>query len=494
MALSSSCDRPNWRLFLLAFLSPAKALPFFGFGIVSAFVADLTPTGAHAQYFARVEGAYALEFYDMDFSALADPAKRIGPLDALHYMPIGPDSATYLSFGGEFRQQVWSWSHEAHGLRGPTADTYDLSRLLIDAYLHLDRHLAIFVQLGRYDAFGKVAPLNPADASEGRLQQGFLELKELLLGSVDVMARLGRQEIALGSSRFVWVNDSSNIRTAHDGARLEFRAETGATLDLVATRPTVSVAQAFDDWQSHTGTFLAAYASMPLLVHQLSVDEYFFVTHTTAAQYAGLIGNETRETLGGRIWGSLADFTYDSDFAYQFGSFANLPIAAFGTSTRLAYGFPALPWRPALQFQTSYFSGSSGPPGNPRTIGTFDPPFPRATMLNYVGLETLENLIEAYPALILNAAPNVALRLGPEAMWRASIYDAVYVSRTVPLPATTKNTARYIGTNLVVAATWTVNDNLRIFVEYVHEVAGPAIILAGGHGSDAGIMQMDFNF
>lgn len=453
----------------------------------------LCPAAAQAQYFALAKGGYPLEFYDMDFSGLADPAKRTGPLDALHYIPIGADPASYLSLGGEIRQQIWSWSQEAHGLRGPTQNIYDLSRLLLDAYLHVDRHLAFFVQLGRYDAFGKDAPLSAADASEGRLQQGFVELKEQVVAT-DVMARLGRQEIALGSEQFVWVNDSSNIRTTHDGAHVLIKIETGASLDLVATRPTVPVEQGFDDWQSHTGTFLAAYASEPLIAQQLKIDEFFFSVHTIGAQYAGLTGNEERETIGGRLWGGVGPFDYDSDFAYQFGTFANRPIAAFGTSTRIAYRLPIEIWRPALQFQTSYFSGSNGPPGNPQTIGTFDPPFPRPTMLNYAGLETLENLIEAYPALVLNPTAHIAFRFGPEAMWRASVYDAVYVSRTVPLTATLNNEARYIGTNLIVAATWTVTDDFRIFAEYVHELAGPAITLAGGHGSDATVLQLDFNF
>jgi hypothetical protein len=59
---------------------------------------------AHAQYFALGKGAYPLEFYDIDFSNLADPANRRRPLDQIHYIPIGPDSETYLSLGGEVRQ------------------------------------------------------------------------------------------------------------------------------------------------------------------------------------------------------------------------------------------------------------------------------------------------------------------------------------------------------------------------------------------------------
>jgi hypothetical protein len=461
--------------------------------VAIACAAFFCPEIVYGQSFYLAKGGYPLEFYDLDFSGLADPAKRGGPFDALHYIPVGPDPWSFLSLGGEVREQFWSWNYEEHGLRGPTQNTYDLSRLLIDAYFHVDRHLAFFVQLGRYDAFGKDTPLNAADASEGRVQQGFAELKERIVAA-DVTARLGRQEIALGSDRFVWVNDSSNIRTTHDGARIQINLETGASLDLAATRPTAPVEQPFADWASHSGTFLSAYASEPLFARQLNVDEYVFSVHSIAAQYDGLTGNEERETVGGRFWGSVWAFDYDGDFAYQFGTFSQLPISAFGSSARIAYHLPIEVWRPALQLQTSYFSGSAGPPGHPQTIGTFDPPFPRPTLLNYAGLETLENLIEAYPALVLNPSSKVTIRLGPEAMWRASIYDAVYVSRTVPLPATLHNDAQYIGTNLIAATTFAATENFRIFAEYVHELPGPAILLAGGQGSDAVVAQLDFNF
>ncbi len=452
----------------------------------------LFASAAQAQYFALGKGSYPLEFYDIDFSYLADPAKRIGPLDALHYIPIGIDPETYLSLGGEIRQQAWAWNNEAHGLRAPLRNTYDLSRLIADAYLHLNRHVALFAQLGQFDAFDKDPPLNAADASLGRVQQGFVEFKEEI-ATVDVTARIGRQEITLGSGRFVWVNDSSNIRTAHDGVRVHADFQGAVTLDLIATRPTTPVFPAFSDGDSFAGTFGAAYASETLMPNQLHLDEYYYFRHDIGAQYAGLTGNEDRDTIGGRLWGAFGSFKYDSDFAYQFGTFDNRPISALGTSTRILYSFESLPLGPGLQMQTSYFSGTGH---DSSTIGTFSAPFGRPTMLNYAGLETLENLIEAYPALIVNPTSALALRFGPEVLWRASIYDAVYISRTTPLPPTTgpADTASYIGTNLVLTAQWRITTNISLFAEYLHELAGPAITLAGGHGADVGVAQINVNF
>ncbi len=390
------------------------------------------------------------------------------------------------------RQQYWGWSNEGHGLKPPLNNSYDLSRLIGDFYLHLNRHVAIFAQLGRFDAIGKDLPLNAADASEGRLQQGFVELKQSV-GPVKLTARLGRQEITLGSGRYVWVNDSSNIRTTHDGLRLHGDFSGNATFDLFYSRPVTPTPGAFTDFNSHAGTFGAGYVSEVVVPNVLHIDEYYYFRHNIGAQYAGLTGNEDRDTIGGRLWGAIGPFKYDSDFAYQFGTFDARPISAFGTSTRVMYSLEAAAWQPGLQFQTSYFSGTGH---GAATIGTFNPPFGRPTMLNYAGLETLENLIEAYPALVVNPTSDLALRFGPEVLWRASVYDAVYISRTTPLTQTMSATdrARYIGTNLVATAQWRVQPNVTVFAEYLHELAGPAITLAGGKGADVGIGQIDVNF
>jgi hypothetical protein len=447
------------------------------------------PKPADAQYFSLGKGPQ-LEFYDIDYGDLADPARRTGPLDSLHYIALGPEA--YLSLGGEFREQAWAQSNEAYALRSPTRNAYDLQRELFDVYLHIDRHLAIFAQIGRYDSFGKINP-SATDQNNGRLQQGFVELKEPL-GALQVTTRVGRQEIALGSARFVWVNDSSNVRTTHDGVHVHSNFQNRFSFDFIYTRPVTSQVDAFSDFDTHAGVFGAAYASGVLIPSVLHIDEYYFYRRDFGAQYMQLTGDEDRETVGGRLWGAYGSLKFDSDFAYQFGSFDAKNISAFGTSTRALYTFEWVTWQPGVQMQTSYFSGSDGP--NAKTIGTFNTPFGRPTLLNYLGINTLENLIEAYPALILNPANNFALRLGPEVLWRASVNDAVYISRTTPLTATLSadDKASYIGTNLIATAQWRPISYVTVFGEFLHELAGPAITLAGGRPVDAGVIQVDFNF
>ena len=245
---------------------------------------------------------------------------------------------------------------KAHGLKSPLRNTYDLSRLhrrCLSSSQSACRALCPTRAASMRSA--RIPPLNAADASRGRVQQGFVEFKQAI-GPADVTARIGRQEITLGSGRFVWVNDSSNIRTAHDGVRVSrrFSGRRHARSLRHAGRSTPALRCLLRFGIRIPAHFAAAYASETLLPNQLHVDEYYYFRHNIGAQYAGLTGNEDRDTIGGRLWGAFGSFKYDSDFAYQFGTFDNRPISAFGTSTRVLYtlrpcpGSPGCKCRPAI--------------------------------------------------------------------------------------------------------------------------------------------------
>ena len=449
---------------------------------------------AQAQFFALGKGGPTLEPYDVDYSYLADPTKRVTIADKLHYVPFG--SGAYAMFNGELREQAWSQNNASYALRTPIANTYDLQRLVASAYVHFSPHLAVFAQLGRFDSFSRINP-STTERQQGHVQQGFVELKEKF-GAADVTFHGGRQEIALGSGRFVWVNDSSNVRTTHDGVRAHAAFTGGTTVDVLYTRPVTPALGSFADFDSHAGAFAAAYLSETVLPDALHVDEYYFYRRNLGGQYSGLTGNEDRSTFGGRLWGQVSNPTgtllYDGDFAYQLGSFQGRAISAFGGSARALYTLDQIAWKPGLQLQGSYFSGGGGTKTS--TIRTFAAPFPRPTLLNYVGINTLENVIEAYPALLITPTDTLSFRFGPEVLWRASVNDAVYVSRATPLTATmaARDKARFIGTNLVATAQWRATPNITVFAEYLHELPGPAITLAGGRPVDAGVIQVGFSF
>jgi hypothetical protein len=450
--------------------------------VLLMFIASPT---AQAQYFSLGKGTFPLEPYDTDTSA--------------HSIPLGWNMDSYFVLGGELRDQYWNQVNESDALRAPINNSYDLQRVAFDAYLHFNSHVSTFGEVVRADSFDKVSP-STTDETRGRLQQGFVQGEDVV-GDLAVYARVGRQEITLGSGRFVWINDSSNVRTTHDGARLhatltDTGSFSGATLDLMVSRPVTPTYTAFDDWNSHAGSFEAMYASEPFLAGQLHVDEYLYHRHVAGIQFGNLTGTDDRNTVGARLWGAVGSLKFDSDFAYQWGTYDTTTLAktvtAFATSTRVLYTFEDAPLLPGAQFQTSYFSGTRKTQS--QSIGTFLAPFPRPTLLNYAGLNTLENLIEAYPAGLITPLPHLTLRFGPQVLWRANTSDAIYISRTTPLTRTLQGNSRYIGTNLTWTAQWAITPNISLFGEYLHEIAGAAITEPGGHGTKAGVVMLDVNF
>jgi hypothetical protein len=78
-----------------------------------------------------------------DWSALADPALRTEPLDAIKYIPIMPgDPKSYMSFGMTLRERFESVNAAAFGTSGNKPDNYLIQRLQFHAEIGISRRWA----------------------------------------------------------------------------------------------------------------------------------------------------------------------------------------------------------------------------------------------------------------------------------------------------------------------------------------------------------------
>jgi hypothetical protein len=150
------------------------------------------PTVALAQE--TVQG-YKPFRYDEDYRYLRDPTLRTDFWDPLKYIPLGGDSNTYLSFGGELRERFESYSPTSFGLKGGNDNAYVLHRLLLSADLHITQYFRAFLQLGNELAAEKNQPLSPTDVDRLDLQQAFIDVK-VPISELDPTLRIGRQEIS----------------------------------------------------------------------------------------------------------------------------------------------------------------------------------------------------------------------------------------------------------------------------------------------------------
>jgi len=455
---------------------------FFAALAIGAATLTLAPPSASAQTIPLDPGPYPFLRYEQTCRTLADLAARTDiPSE---YIQLGADANSCLGFGGEVKERFEHYTNEFFGKVGIPQENYLLSRIMVDADLHLGENVRTFIQFGREDAANKLL-LAPVDRDRLDLAQGFFDLSSTTELADRVTLRVGRQEIALGSGRFVVPREAPNVRGAFDGVRSFATWENGSRLDLVLTRPTVIRPGSFDDGPDPHEIFGAAYYTFPVEgANHVNIDGYYYLlsSHIGAADPGHPAG--LRNTVGMRLWGGVDPWDYDSDVVFQFGSQNQSEIRAGGVAAKAGYSFPngEAWWRPRLVLQANYFSGTEDP--NSRVINTFIPLY--AGPLGFIepALQTFENIIDFYPSLKLHPTKSIAIQFGPDFTWRASTHDAVYLTPGIAVPGTANVPGRYIGTNLILQGSWAATANLSFLVSLVHVVAGPAITNARGKDTD----------
>ena len=411
-----------------------------------------------------------------DDSARDTPAGTVAP--GIKNIDLG--DGLQVSFGGEVRQRVEHYGNEMFGLGHVADDTYDLSRVLAFGDLRLNGGARLFVELGAHSAPGKRAPLQEPDRDDLDLHQAFLDLPV-----ADATIRIGRQEMPLGSARFVDFREGPNVRQTFDGVRMRTPVG-GATLDLFGFKPTQDRSGVFDDRPAPHQTFAGAYLSMPVAgarpgplfglgpKPRLAIDTYYYWRETGPD-----LGGYRRHTLGLRGWGAAAGWDYDVEGIWQLGRSVAGRVDAGGVSGKAGYTFASAAWSPRLGLQSEWFSGDRHPRDG--RDNTTDPLFPRGAYFSEPGLQTFSNIIDVYPSATLNPTGKLAVQAGVDFVWRATRADALYIAPLVAVPGTAGVGGRYAGTSSVLQATWGATPNLTLAGSLVHVAAGSAITAAGGH-------------
>lgn len=465
---------------------PIRTRPIFGAALATAIGAGCA-TAATAQTLPLDPPAFAP--LRSDDSARDTPAGTIAP--GLKHIEVG--DGLEVSFGGEVRQRVEHYTNEMFGLVPVADDTYDLSRLLAFADLRLAGGPRLFVEIGAHSPIDKSKPLQEPDRDDLDLHQAFLDVPVAY-----ATIRIGRQEMPLGSARFVDVREGPNIRQTFDG--ISVHAPVGAaTLDLFGVKPTQDRPGIFDDRPAPRQTFAGGYLSVPVAGPKsgplfglgpkptLAIDAYYYWRTTGPDQ-----GGYRRHTLGLRGWGGAAGWDYDVEGMWQLGRSLAGQVHAGGASGKAGYTLTGTTWSPRLGLQSEWFSGDRHPKDG--RDNTTDPLFPRGAYFSEPGLQTFSNIVDLYPSVTLNPTRTLAVQAGVDFVWRATRADAVYIAPLVPVPGTAGVGGRYAGTSSVLQATWGATPYLTLAGSLVHMAAGSAITAAGGRSTTYVATWAQFKF
>lgn len=180
-----------------------------------------------------------------------------------------------------------------------------------------------------------------ADGHEGFVEFGG-NLHDPHLGW-DVIA--GRQEIVLGTGRLLDDNEGVNVRSAFDGFRVGYDRPKGR-IDLIALKPVEINPGAWDDITNPAITLWGLYASNLLWSTRFISDVYFLDYDAKSATYGNQTAREQRRTIGGRYFNRLpgepprAGFDYNVETGFQWGSFGNRSIRAWGAGGNIGWTLP----------------------------------------------------------------------------------------------------------------------------------------------------------
>ena len=424
--------------------------------------------------------AYDDRRFDEDWSVLRGDGAS-GPKDRwdrLKFIPLTDGEQVWLTLGGQVRGRQENVREFQFGQSQPAqSDAYALSRIRVSADLHAGRHVRVFVEAK--SSLATRRELSGGDSASFvdtlDLQNAFADVVAPLGGKATLTIRGGRQELLFGAQRLVGPSDWSNVRRTFQGvsgmAHAGQWAVTPFWTELVVVQP-----HAFDD-ASPGNKLYGVYASKDA-GSAATPELYWLAADNTSATFNGTSGHERRHTIGGRFSRAAASAhaDFDVEAAAQFGTVGINSIRASMASLNGGYSF-ASRLNPRV-FVTMDFASGDGAAGG--RVGTFNQLYPNNhTYLgttDYVGRQNISS-----PSAGVSFKPSSTLTLSATQFyfWRASIHDGLYNSSGTVLRPGTGTTARYIGAETDLVATYQFDRHLLGYASYNHFFPGDFIRTTG---------------
>ena len=178
---------------------------------------------------------------------------------------------------------------------------------------------------------------------------------------------------------------------------------------------------------------------------------------------------EVRHTLGARISRPVATERPGLDFDYeglwQFGTFGSGNIRAWTVASETGYRFPTVRLKPRFSAKADISSGDNP---NSKTLGTFNPLFPKG---NYFGVLATTgpgpiNFIDVHPHVETTFPHNVTVSADWIFQWRENVLDGVYAVPGFLIVPAGNSRARFVGHRPGTEIRWQANRHLWLQADY----------------------------
>ncbi len=426
----------------------------------------ITLLGIFLQYNSHAQTIAKLRFDD-DFSSLKVDSLKSTWKEKIKNVSLG--SKFQLSLGGEWREQYQSYEHVNFG-EVPSDFVTDsphqlMHRIMFHANLTYKNTLRVFAQLNNTVRF-----LNPNPITS-QIDENVLSTHQLFVDykfKKPWIFRVGQQELAYGSERFVASREGPNTRLTFQGATLKYVSPRNK-LDIFTAKPMKMNPGVFDD-QTASESLYGFYYMHSSSKSRFNVDLFYFNSESNLRQYMFKKGNENRHTFGTRLYSSLGPWNYDFELAKQVGAFDQLSISSY----MAVWDFNISPKQYFyLGFSGHYVPGDKS--NSDSELNTFNtlyakPPFGQTVALN------ITNTINLSPYVRYQHTIKWLVTLRGSFVSRESLVDGIFTPNMSPLrPILGKKNvsdARKVGNIFALDANYYPTKNISLQFELGYCVAG----------------------
>lgn len=425
--------------------------------------------------------AYKQLRYDEDYRYLRDPTKRTDFLDPIKYLPVGRGSNAWATIGGEARLRYEYFENPQWGAAPQDPDGYLLQRYMLHGDVHCQDFFRVFSQFKSGVVTDRTGGPRPTDRDDFDLHQLFADGRLAWDERQSLTLRLGRQEMAYGSSRLISFRESPNVRLSFDGAKALLQLNTWR-VDAFAVKPVETNPGVFDNSSDPHQSLWGAYAVTPIAgLSGWNADVYYLGIEREEAGFDQGVARELRHSLGTRLWGRSGLFDWNFEFVYQFGEFGDGRIAAWTAASDTGLTLTNVTFRPRFSLKANVASGDRNP--NDADLNTFNAMFPRGAYFSEMSLIGPANFVDLHPSVELQLARTLTFGTDVDFFWRESKRDGIYGNAVNLVRSGAGTDALYIGSAAGVFLEWRLRRHVSLRFDYGHFFAGE-FIKESGSGED----------
>jgi len=423
---------------------------------------------------------YELFRAEENYSYLKDKeiyAYKTDYLDVIKFIPLNKKKNVSLTLGGEIRPRLEyfnnrNWTEE---------DIFFYSqRLSFYANFNLTKYVQIFGELyhglvSREEEFAQSDQLD--------VHQGFIALKIPIHDKQNLDIRFGRQEMALGSARFIGLREGLNIRRTYDMGRVIYYQKS-SKIEVFYGK---EVKPEFGVFDNEFNLFNSSSMNPELwgLYYQFKIKKdigknelYYLGFRSPTSYYNDASGEDKRHTVGLRRFGKLGKtWIFNTEIVGQFGEAGGKNVTAWAFETDWHYVFYKMKLQPELGLKLDIISGDKEY-GDDK-LQTFNPMFTNPAYFSLAVTIAPVNLIEFHPSFSLYPTEKIKIYVEWASFYRFSKNDGVYTPPRFLTREGQSTDERLVGHQLGLKYEFEIDRHLSFDLDLSYFLAGPFLAETG---------------